>query len=62
MDIRIVSSLTSDDEDVVAPALMAAIAALLAALPIAYALRIVTTDGRVWQQVNIDDSLDQTAH
>jgi len=40
MDIRFVSSLTSEDEKLFAPALLKAVAALLDQLPIAYTLRI----------------------
>jgi hypothetical protein len=49
MDIRFVSSLTSEDEKLFAPALLKAVAALLDQLPIAYTLRIETTGSDVFQ-------------
>ena len=55
MDIRFVSTLTAEDEDRIAGALLAALAALLADLPITYALRIDTTGNKVFQQTNITD-------
>lgn len=42
--INIVSSLTSDDENVCAPALLQHFVSILRQLPIAYAIRIETTD------------------
>jgi hypothetical protein len=53
MDIRIVSSLTPDDENRVAPALLETLRTLMASLPVAYAVRIQTASGRVWQQQNV---------
>jgi hypothetical protein len=49
MDIRFISSLTPDDENRMAPALLAAAAALLDRLPIAYTLRFETVTGRSFQ-------------
>lgn len=49
MDIRFVSSLTIDDENRIAPALLAAITQLLDLIPLVYAIRIETTGGRVLQ-------------
>ena len=46
--IKVVSSLTPDDENVCAPALLQLCVNLLAMLPIAYAVRIETAD-RVFQ-------------
>ena len=46
--IKLVSSLTSDDENVCAPALLQHFVSVLRNLPIAYAIRIETTD-RVFQ-------------
>ena len=54
MDIHVVSTLTSEDEDRVADALGVALAELLDGLPIAYALRIETTGTRVVQRTNLD--------
>ena len=52
MDIRFVSSLTSEDENLFAPALLKAVAALLDQLPIAYTLRIETTASQVFQHTH----------
>ena len=49
MDIRFVSSLTIDDENRFAPALLQAIAALLRTSPLAYTIRIETTGGEVFE-------------
>lgn len=49
MHIRLVSSLTAADEDPVATRVIETLAELLAALPIAYSLRIETASGKVLQ-------------
>lgn len=49
MDIRFVSSLTAEDENLFAPALLKAVGALLDSLPIAYTVRIETTGAQVFQ-------------
>ena len=49
MEIRFISSLTAEDENVFAPALLKAIGALLDQFPIAYTLRIETTGSQVFQ-------------
>jgi hypothetical protein len=51
MNIRLTSSLTPEDENAIAPELLAAMAKLLDLLPIAYALRIETADSHVYQHV-----------
>jgi hypothetical protein len=57
MDIRFVSSLTSEDERLFAPALLKAVAAILDQLPIAYTVRIETTGAEVFQHAHtVDDS------
>lgn len=58
MDIRFVSSLTSEDEKLFAPALLKAVAALLDQLPIAYTVRIETTGAEVFQHAH---SVDEPA-
>jgi hypothetical protein len=50
VNIRFTSSLTSDDENLIAPVLLKAIGSLLDLLPIAYAIRIDTADGHVYHQ------------
>jgi hypothetical protein len=52
MDIRFVSTLTSEDEKLFAPALLKAVAALLDQLPIAYTVRIETTGADVFQHAH----------
>lgn len=48
MDIRLVSSLTPEDETRLAPALMAALTSLLDQLPIRYTVRVETTAGKAF--------------
>jgi hypothetical protein len=49
MEIHLVSSLTSDDESRLAPAVMAAIGRVLDRLPVSYSVRIETTGGNAIQ-------------
>jgi hypothetical protein len=49
VNIRFTSSLTDHDENMIAPALINAVASLLDALPIAYIIRIDTSDSNVYQ-------------
>jgi hypothetical protein len=52
MEIRFISTLTAEDEGQMAPALMAAVTALLDALPIAYTLRIETLGAQVFHHTH----------
>ena len=52
MEIRFISSLTADDENAFAPALLKAVGALLDQLPIAYTVRIETTGAQVFQHTH----------
>ena len=52
MDIRFISTLTADDEESFAPALLQAIGSILDRLPIAYTVRIETTGARVFQHTH----------
>ena len=52
MEIRFVSSLTPEDENVFAPAILRAVGALLDQLPIAYTLRIETSGTQVYQHTH----------
>ncbi|HEY2434218.1 MAG TPA: hypothetical protein VGI12_16195 [Vicinamibacterales bacterium] len=52
MDIRFVSSLTAEDENRFAPALLKAIGAILDPMPIAYTVRIETTGSQVFQHTH----------
>ena len=47
MNIRFISSLTPDDEDLLAPALMKAVTALLGQVHLAYSLQIQTSGAQV---------------
>lgn len=49
MNIRFTSSLTPEDENMIAPALLGALAKILNLLPIAYVVRIDTSDAQVYQ-------------
>jgi hypothetical protein len=53
MEIRFISSLTADDEDLFAPAVLKAVSALLDQLPIAYTIRIETTGAQVYQHTHV---------
>jgi hypothetical protein len=52
MEIRFISSLTAEDENVFAPALLKAIGALLDHFPIAYTMRIETIGAQVFQHAS----------
>ena len=52
MEIRFISSLTAEDENLFAPALLKAVGALLDQLPIAYTVRIETTGEQVFQHTH----------
>lgn len=49
MNIRFTSSLTPEDENLLAPGLIKALACILDMLPIAYVIRIDTSDSQVYQ-------------
>lgn len=49
VNIRFTSSLTDADENVIAPAVLKAVAGILDTLPIAYVIRIDTSDSKVYQ-------------
>jgi len=52
MEIRFISSLTAEDENSFAPALLKAVGALLDEFPIAYTIRIETTGAQVYQHTH----------
>jgi hypothetical protein len=52
MNIRFVSSLTPEDEDRLAPAVLRAVSAILDQFPIAYTLRIETASSTVFQHAH----------
>jgi hypothetical protein len=53
MEIRFISSLTAEDENAFAPAVLKAVSALLDQLPIAYTVRIETTGAQVFQHTHV---------
>jgi hypothetical protein len=53
--IEITSTLTLEDEDRMASAVLKTMSAVFDMLPIAYLIRIQTTEGRVIQHVGPDD-------
>jgi hypothetical protein len=50
VNIRFTSSLTDNDENLLAPTLLKAICSILDLIPIAYVIRIDTSDANVYQQ------------
>jgi hypothetical protein len=52
MEIRFISSVTPEDENVYAPTVMKAVTAILDQLPIAYTLRIETAGAQVFQHTH----------
>jgi hypothetical protein len=66
VEIHFVSSLTIDDENHLAPALLQAVAALLQASPLAYTIRIETAGGEVFEHqhapgTDVDSVISQPA-
>ena len=61
MNIRFTSSLTPEDENVVAPALLKAISSILDLMPIAYSIRIDTSDAQIYQHDGIEDARPEIA-
>jgi hypothetical protein len=54
VNIRFVSTLTPEDENAMAPAVLKAVATILDLLPIAYVLRIDTANAQVYQHIRQD--------
>lgn len=52
MRIELTSTLTQDDENRLAPAILKALSGLLDMLPVAYMVRVETTDEHVLQHVS----------
>jgi hypothetical protein len=61
MNIRFISSLTPEDEDRIAPGLLGAIGPLLDALPLAYTIRIETSNGKIFQHAHTGPDLGEQA-
>lgn len=62
MTIRFTSSLTPDDENAIAPVLIAALSNILSLLPIAYAIRIDTADSKVYSHTGPVSAPAELAH
>jgi hypothetical protein len=60
MDIHFISSLTPDDEDRLAPAVLEALKPMLALMPIAYTIRIRTASNSVYQHTRTEVDLPDT--
>ena len=58
MDIHFISTLTPEDEDRYAPMVLAAVRAMLEPMPISYAVRIVTANGRTVSHTKSDTPVD----
>jgi len=63
MDIHFISSLTPDDEDRLAPALLEALKPMLGLMPIAYTIRIRTANNFVYQHTRTElaEPLDEAS-
>ena len=59
VEIRFISSLTAEDENQFAPALLKAVGALLDQLPIAYTMRIQTTGAQVFQHTRTHEAPEE---
>ncbi len=59
MNIRFTSSLTPEDENLLAPALIKAFTSILDLLPIAYMIRIDTSDSNVFQHSATEPEADR---
>ena len=57
VDITLTSTLTADDENIIAPAILKAVTGILDHLPIAYRVRIDTMDSQTYQQSGPDRTL-----
>jgi hypothetical protein len=53
VNIRFTSSLTPEDENAIAPAILKAVTSILDLLPIAYSIRIDTSDEQVYQHSGV---------
>lgn len=62
MTIRFTSSLTPEDENAIAPVLIAALSNILSLLPIAYAIRIDTSDSQVYSHTGPVSTPGEATH
>lgn len=61
MDIHFISSLNPDDEERLAPVILAALRPMLELMPIAYTVRIRTTNNNVYQHTKAELEAPQSA-
>lgn len=54
VEIRFTSSLTPEDENVLAPAILSAVTGLLDLMPIAYVIRIDTADAQTYHHTSAE--------
>jgi hypothetical protein len=54
VNIRFASTLTPEDENILAPAVLKALSSILDLLPIAYMIRIDTSDAKVYQHTGAE--------
>jgi hypothetical protein len=59
VNIRFISSMTSDDEDRLAPAVLIAVSSLLDQLSLAYTLRIETTGDKIFHHSHPASTLER---
>ena len=52
--IQFTSTMTSEDENKIAPVILSSLARLLELLPIAYSMQIQTTDGELYEHSTLD--------
>jgi len=62
VNIRFTSSLTPEDENIVALAVLNALSGVLDLLPIAYTIRIDTSDSQVYQHSGPDRQRQSSVH
>ena len=58
MEIHLISTMTAEDENRLAPAMLAAIGRVLSDLPVSYAVRIETTAGNAIHQNHTASSVE----
>jgi len=62
MNIKFISTLTTEDENAIAPIALQAIANLLDLFPIAYSIQIDTSDSRVYQHSRAQPARAASGH
>ena len=62
MDIKFISTLTTEDENAIAPIALQAISNILDLFPIAYSIQINTADSRVYQHSRAQPARVASSH